>query len=334
MAAPDGAEAVEEEMADDMGGLRDYFLVSEEGPELDYVVGRLEFPHGPGSGTELRSDIVGGTERAVPGCGARLCVAQAASKEVAPPHCAFEGDSSRGGRREHRRPDGACGCELEGLGGCARPGFGLSSGTDFPFGVDALGIAMAPDARALSSAVSAESGVSLEEPLAQVNDCLSTLEDAMSKIAAGFKIMMERQQDAPTTPPEPRSRPGLLKAKAKEGARPAAAAAPAGGRVTFANLDPGVALAAQEAGVEVAALAEMDRLVGAAPLEHGLAKRHGQRAPPQALGLSESEDDGVQDDQGPEAEATAQPGDPLSAVLHRLTQVVERLPRTSCPPRE
>ena len=47
MAAPYGAEAVEEEMADDVGGLRDYFLVSEEGPELDYVVGRLEFPAGP-----------------------------------------------------------------------------------------------------------------------------------------------------------------------------------------------------------------------------------------------------------------------------------------------
>ena len=120
----------------------------------------------------------------------------------------------------------------------------LSSGTDFPFGVDALGIAVVPDARALSSAVNdvfgfhtAESGVPLEEPLAQVNDRLSTLEDTMSKIAAGFKIMMERQQDAPTTPPEPRSRPGLLKAKAKDGARPASAAAPAGGRVTFADLN-------------------------------------------------------------------------------------------------
>ena len=65
--------------------------------ELDYVVGRLEFPAGPDRAQSCEVIPLVEQNGAVLDCSAGLCVAQAASEEAAPPHCAFEGDSSRGG---------------------------------------------------------------------------------------------------------------------------------------------------------------------------------------------------------------------------------------------
>ncbi|OLP87454.1 hypothetical protein AK812_SmicGene31352 [Symbiodinium microadriaticum] len=340
----DGVPAEQEET----GGLRDYLLVGEEGPDYDYVVGVLTFPIGP-DGRAATCEVIALTELgikclvAVPSAVwrkrppkrvlPRTALLKTAALEVAA--CGQDDRRAPVAAEKLRLWVGLLDPKLEGSVDY------MTSGADYPFGVDAHGLPLLPHAQALQQAVneqfafqSAESGVPEVEPMAVFGDRLATLEDAMSKIASGFKVMMERQA-AVTPEPEPQQQAApfvAARAKVKPAGQRKVEPKPAGQRgATFPNLDPGVARAAQEAGVEADALAEMDRLVAAAPRAPGLPRKPAAPAGHGGMGLSESEDDGEEPAAEPHREGEAATTDPLSAVLQRLTQVVETLAQDKKP---
>ncbi|CAE7501398.1 unnamed protein product [Symbiodinium sp. CCMP2592] len=215
----------------------------DDGPDLEYVVGLLRYS-GVGQ-LQQTCEVIGLTEQggkclvAVPGAvwhkrpPKRTLPKNALLKATALEVAAVSVDD---------RSEALPGARVDYLG----------SGPDAAFGVDSLGQALLPHAQALYTAV---------------NDVFAFHSaDAMSKIASGFKVIMEREQRAadPQTPP-----PKFVKPRAKARQKAVEEAAPQArpaGNIRYANLDPGVALAAEEAGVQAEALAEMDRLVGAGPL--------------------------------------------------------------------
>lgn len=327
----------EDEEVPDQGVLRDYLMMGPEGVDLEYVTGLLPFTTAAGGAQTC--ELIGITEVE----GRCLVAVPAAVWHKRPPKrllprtaltkvSAVEVAAS--GTSERAAPLAAT--NLRVWIGFLDPSLELkvdflATGADYPFGVDGHGLPLYPHGQALQAVVndtfvfqSAESAPGAPEPAQQVSDRLTTLEDAMSKIAAGFKVMMERQ--APTAP-TPAAEPPLLQAKPK-----ARQAAPRdGGAAPFPNLDPGVARAAQDAGVSLAALAEMDRLVGGAPRVPGFPKKRAAKPAPGGLGLSESEEDGEQDLPEPPQVPAAAAEDPLGAVLSRLTQVVETLAKDKRP---
>ena len=332
---------------EEIGNLRDYCLLTEAGPDHEYATGILRVPASEGR-AKLSCEIVslvvqnGRCLVAVPGTvwhkrpPKRLLPKAALLKATALEVAATVAEE---------RGEPLAGTKLRIWVGLLDLGLEetvdyLNTEADYAFGVDAHGQALLPHAMALYNAVndifafqSAESAGAAADPAGQLGDRLTTLEDAMAKIAAGFKVMMER--DTVRAEPAKAAGPTLMTPKPKERPQPEKRADrglqhPAPGQA-YANLDPGVARAAEDAGVGAAALAEMDRLIGAAPLAPGWGKRGAQPAARGGLGLSESEDDG---DQQPPQRAPmpeAAPDNPIEAVLQRLTQVVETLAKDKKP---
>ncbi|CAE7241416.1 unnamed protein product [Symbiodinium sp. CCMP2592] len=340
-----GEEEEPAALPEDGGGLRDYVLMTPEGPDLEYVVGLLSFPADE-AGTRSTCEIVALTEQdkkmlvAVPG----RVWHKRPPKRLLPRSALVKATALEVGATgaDDRYSDVAVG-DVKLWVGYLDPKLEadvdyLSTGADHPFGQDDRGLPLVPHGQGLANAISdvftfhsAAEGPPADHVGSQMADRVATLEDALGKIAAGFKVIMEREAGEQGRGLAPPTGPSALKARAKRKAEPAGAdpaPRPSPGDLNLVNLDPGVAQAAHDAGVSRAALAEMDRLVGNAP-RGPAAGRRGVQPPParQPLGLSESEDDGVPGAVAPvdPAQGDEENGDKLGTVLNRLTQVVESL---------
>ncbi|CAE7208910.1 unnamed protein product [Symbiodinium sp. CCMP2592] len=212
-----------------------------------------------------------------------------------------------------------------------RLSFESGDNPDEAFGQDSHGVGLLPHGPSLVRAVqelpgltsyaSAESGVPEGDGGGALDSRVDRLEAAMSKVAAGMKVLLEQRgpgNGQPSAQATTTLGGGALGQRAKARAAPAGA----GRADAFVHLDASVAQAALDAGVSRQSLAEMDRLVGGSGAK-----------PPRNLGavplvadpLSESEGD-----REPEPPTTADgrkkpPLDQVGEALVRLTQVVETL---------
>ena len=274
--APEEPQAAEASLAaHGVGGIRDYPLMCPEGPDLEYVVGLLSFPSGAAEGDTASCEIVSLTEQegrvlvAVPGA----VWHKRPMKRVIPRTALWKAScievAATGA--DDRHSDTAV-CNIKVWVGYLDPSLEasvdyVSIGADHPFGHDERGLPLVPHGQALATAVNEVFAFhsAAEAPhdagIAQIGDRVANLEDALGKIAAGFKVIMEREAGNPGAGLPPATGAAVLKARAK----PKPAAPPTKPGPNLLNLDPGVAQAAQEAEVSLAALAEMDRLVGTAP---------------------------------------------------------------------
>ncbi|CAE7731831.1 unnamed protein product [Symbiodinium sp. CCMP2592] len=185
-------------------------------------------------------------------------------------------------------------------------GLAFESGdtAELTFAQDSQGISLLPHAASLVAAVeslpalsqfaSADSAAGAEGA-SNVGARVDRLEAAMSKVAAGVKALLAKQEASEAEVPLPASRA----ARAKPSPNPGA-----GAGIGFAHLDAGVSQAALDAGVSRKTLAEVDRLVGGSG---GLPSR----------GQLEAEE--------PAPLPDGKPQDQVGQALVKLTQLVETL---------